>query len=169
MAGLFEGGYELGAAVHLDGGYGKGHALAERLCTPTTSQRETTSMAVKCLRITPSSGRTSRVSTWTRSPGPFDGIALGFAYGVWVSTLGRRLRAEMAVVWMGSRSSPLCLALVRSLPTIDSETAKPRPGGCLSLQQQHELALTGTRPALAHRHDRLEQLRAVARSSATQT
>ena len=66
----------------MDGAHRKGHALAERLCTPTTSQRETMSMAVKCLRITPGSGRTSRVSTWTRSPGPFDGVALGFVAGV---------------------------------------------------------------------------------------
>ena len=49
----------------------KAAALREvaRLLTATTSQREITSMAVKCLRITPGSGRTSRVSTCTRSPG----------------------------------------------------------------------------------------------------
>ena len=33
-------------------------------------------------------------------------------------------------------------------------------------QKQHGLVLAGTRPALAHRHDRPEQFRAVARSSA---
>ena len=46
-------------------------ALAEVARVPTckTSQRETTSRAVKCLSITPGGGRTSSVSTWPRPPG----------------------------------------------------------------------------------------------------
>ena len=42
-----------------------------------TSQRETTSRAVNCLKIMPGRGRTSRVSTWTRSPGRETAYCLG--------------------------------------------------------------------------------------------
>src|SRR5579883_1733972 len=40
-----------------------------RRCTSTTSQRETTSRALKCFRITPRRRRSSLVSISTRSPG----------------------------------------------------------------------------------------------------
>src|ERR1039457_2397097 len=42
-----------------------------------TSQRETTSRAVNCLKTTPGTGRTSRVSTSTRSPGANTAYCLG--------------------------------------------------------------------------------------------
>ena len=48
-----------------------------RVWASTTSQRETTSLAVKCFSTMPRSGRTSRVSTWTRSPGSFTPYPLG--------------------------------------------------------------------------------------------
>ena len=41
--------------------------------TSTTSQRDTTSLAVKCFSITPGRGLTSRVSSCTRSPGSITG------------------------------------------------------------------------------------------------
>src|SRR3990170_1705081 len=40
-----------------------------RSCTSSTSHRETTSLAVKCLRTLLGKGRKSKVSTCTRSPG----------------------------------------------------------------------------------------------------
>ena len=77
---------ELGASVHLyRARTGKGiracRVLRKSVAvfavalvrTSTTSQRDTTSLAVKCFSITPGRGLTSRVSTCTRSPGSITG------------------------------------------------------------------------------------------------
>jgi hypothetical protein len=68
---------------------GKGHALQQgvqeldggRRGGPSVglkhSQRETTSRAVNCLKTTPGRGRTSKVSTCTRSPGRETAYCLG--------------------------------------------------------------------------------------------
>ena len=82
---LFKARLELGASVHLYSSYWEGHpGPAEYLesvavfavvlvRTSTTSQRDTTSLAVKCFSITPGRGLTSRVSSCTRSPGSITG------------------------------------------------------------------------------------------------
>ena len=77
-AGFLETRLELRAPVHLDGVYWVADVFAvARVWASTTSQRETTSLAVKCFSTMPRSGRTSRVSTWTRSPGSFTPYPLG--------------------------------------------------------------------------------------------
>ena len=88
-AGFLETRLELRAPVHLDGVYwerhpvqysiqeSRGRVRGSRVWASTTSQRETTSLAVKCFSTMPGSGRTSRVSTWTRSPGSFTPYPLG--------------------------------------------------------------------------------------------
>lgn len=81
LAGLLELGGELTAAIACTARMGKGMrcckvsrnwaavAAVARVWAWIASQREITSRAVNCLKITPGRGRISRVSTCTRSPG----------------------------------------------------------------------------------------------------
>ena len=88
LARRFELGGELRSAVDLHRPDGKRHAVLQgvslavkavaRVWAWITSQRETTSRAVNCLKTTPGTGRTSRVSTSTRSPGSNTAYCLGF-------------------------------------------------------------------------------------------
>ena len=73
---------ELGASVHLYSSYIRACRVLRKsvavfavalVRTSTTSQRDTTSLAVNCFSITPGRGLTSRVSSCTRSPGSITG------------------------------------------------------------------------------------------------
>ncbi len=89
LAGLLELGSEFAPAIDLRARMGKGMRCCKvarnwaavwavaRGCAWITSQRETTSRAVNCWKATPGTGRTSKVSTCTRSPGRDTAYCLG--------------------------------------------------------------------------------------------
>src|SRR3990170_562115 len=97
-------------------------AMLKEMQDETTSQRETMSRAVNCLRTTPGRGRRSRVSNCTRSPGAFTVYSFGLrmAWG----RLGRRLRAETARLG-GSRRTPRPFKEEMMRPTMEVETCQP--------------------------------------------
>jgi len=89
LAGLLEVGGELGTAIHLQSTDEKGHAVQQGFQELGSGRgggprvglddvpAQTTSRAVNCLKIMPGRGRTSKVSTWTRSPGRETAYCLG--------------------------------------------------------------------------------------------
>ena len=110
-------------------------AIAERALalvrSSSTSQRDTTSRAVNCLRTRPGSGRTSSVSTWTRSPGRTATRPAGLR-----TACGRRQARFRALIRRprGSRSSPVRRRRSRIRPIIETEpgpiTGRMRPYTC---------------------------------------
>jgi hypothetical protein len=113
-----------------------------RPCTSTTSQRETTSRALKCFRITPRRSRSSWVSISTRSPGCSIRQYLGLrtAHGRFRKL--RRSRRKTAA---------------RGGSSLQIHQNAPHHGGrndaVLASQQHHQLVLAPTRILLAQSQD----------------
>lgn len=133
LAGRLEFGSEFAAAIDLQSSDGERHAIDQGIQEVSSSQRsgafvhfqyvqrETMSRAEKCFSTTPRAGRTSLVSSCTRSPGWRMGQKRGFrrAHG-----RPRILRRWVGIFAADSTSTPRRFPSFRIRPTIEVESRR---------------------------------------------